>query len=506
MDLSQNRFLVVMSVPECAEIVLAVLNRSQLKSVRLVCTMLDELVASAASHLFSRVYISAYQDDLDVLAAIAIHPRLARCVRELVWDTSMKPDRYANRIISQCYETKSNLAICDQIIADYDRVTEQAVDFQVLLKALPQFPRLHSVVVSELMSHWIPRAQRRRMGKPFPNLDTELSSESSLAPYSSPAMRRWQNFGVYHIWGTVEIDRPNKDVPDEGVLMRLDEWARAGGEVSENSPEAKIIMALVSCSHRIPIMLLTALRETEIRLKSFVIDPPIRHHRQCPVSGNQFSGLDFRLLRPWAATVARFTDMFRSLRRLRLCLSDNSFPGGLDIRHVLERAESLETLELSSFERSEINLSFVLPCTLQLREFVLTGFCIGKTTFEEVVLPWAFARRLKMLQLTSCVFLCSPGVDELQLFQWIVNKDVSCTGDGSDTTFPAGDSTSLCECVLMDCSTDDTDSDEDTEEHHMIQFMDIDFESDLENDPDYFPCTPEMYCCACALMAYLGGS
>ncbi|KAL4864766.1 hypothetical protein BDV12DRAFT_200753 [Aspergillus spectabilis] len=98
-----------------------------------------------------------------------------------------------------------------------------------------------------------------------------------------------------------------------------------------------------------------------------------------------------------------------------------------------------------------------------------------------------------MLQLTSCVFLCSPGVDELQLSQWIMNKDVSCTGDGSDTTFPAGDSTSLCECVSIDCSTDDTGSDEDTEEHHMIQFMDIDFESDSENDPDYFPCTPEMW-------------
>lgn len=52
---------------------------------------MDTLVASDRSCLCSRVYISAYQKDIDVLNAISFQPRLVNAVRELVWDVSRRP-------------------------------------------------------------------------------------------------------------------------------------------------------------------------------------------------------------------------------------------------------------------------------------------------------------------------------------------------------------------------------------------------------------------------------
>ncbi|PGH23742.1 hypothetical protein AJ80_02171 [Polytolypa hystricis UAMH7299] len=72
---------------ECITSIFKHLPRESLKSLRLTCKEMADLVSSPASHLFSRVYVSVFRRDLEVLDEVCNYPRIARCVRELVWDT-----------------------------------------------------------------------------------------------------------------------------------------------------------------------------------------------------------------------------------------------------------------------------------------------------------------------------------------------------------------------------------------------------------------------------------
>jgi hypothetical protein len=85
----RHAYAPILSLPvECYELIFKHLPRAALKNLRLACKALDSVVVSPYSHLYSRVFLSSFRADLDVLHEICRHPRASQAVRELVWDTS----------------------------------------------------------------------------------------------------------------------------------------------------------------------------------------------------------------------------------------------------------------------------------------------------------------------------------------------------------------------------------------------------------------------------------
>ncbi|KAL9582113.1 MAG: hypothetical protein Q9203_005631 [Teloschistes exilis] len=66
------------------------LPKSDLKSIRLCCKAYSVL---ASKFLFHVVYVSTHQADIEILAQVASHPLLSKCVKQLRWDGSHFPRR-----------------------------------------------------------------------------------------------------------------------------------------------------------------------------------------------------------------------------------------------------------------------------------------------------------------------------------------------------------------------------------------------------------------------------
>lgn len=489
----QNGFKATMGMNECADRVLAILDRSTLKSLRLSCKQMDTLIASDRSCLFSRVYISAYQRDIDVLHAISSQPRLANAVRELVWDVSRRPDLYEPRSRPRLYESSQNLEKCNQIIRDCRDILERGHDFQTLLKILPKYPRLQGVTFTELMSHWITQFHSRYFQDSWTDFTTEVSPFIS---YTSPAMREWRalgaDMGSPAFREMPAVDEPISDGESREMMLRLEDWAKSliSGTVTD---PPKDVSQHVRCSYHGPLLLTVALRALGIQLRSYKINLPSGRFRHKTVS-HRFQGLDFRLLELSCPLSAWFADMFQSLRYLRLCLNDSRSPGGLDIRPVLERASKLGMLELSTIRGNTlIDLAQVLPTCLALQRLTLYNFRVETQSLERILIPWGLANSLQTIRLVRCIFHRPSAMSEMEVFNWLLEKDISNANKGSMDP-PHKDTDYLATAGNMGYTADkESDEYKDTGEEQAEQFMDVDWQSDTEDDMDYFPCTDEMW-------------
>ncbi|KAL2833981.1 hypothetical protein BJY01DRAFT_224763 [Aspergillus pseudoustus] len=472
---TQNGLLAILAVHECAAEVLACLPRADLKSLRLTCKEMDELATSSVSPLFRRAYISAFRHDLEVLQAIAVHPRLSRCVRELVWDSTLQPRR------EQYYDESVAQDDASAYILDgYSRNLNQGKDFELLLDVLPRFPRLQGVILTVLMSYWIPQQHgRNRVYLPVAEVRTELSSLES-PKYSSPAMRAWENRRLDYVLKHHQFPRAGpRDIPDDEVLLRLERHA-----AHQPDAEPMDFTVLATSSHRAPILMLAALRARNIRLASFVIDVPAVEKRHRTVSKSDLRGIYLQIIpgRPLTLGMTWFVDIFHSVRRLRLSL------GTVDGRFqsALEGATGLEILELTLHQMGWMDLSKLLPA-LRLKRLTLQNFELEKRQVETILIPWCFEVGLQTLQLAECRFFRVEGMTETELFIEFVNKDTSIPLSASeDVPLPAPE----------DAYYFDSDShyDSEVEEPSAAAFLGLDFDSDLDSDsdPEFFPSTPEM--------------
>jgi hypothetical protein len=481
---TQPPFLALMAIHECVEVVLGCLPCFDLKNLRLACKATDEIVTSSVSPLFRRVYISAYRHDLEALRGIARHPRLSRCVRELAWDTSMHPNVYPHRE-SYYYETYYQQQASEYIVAGFTDALIQGKDFELLLEALPCFPRLQGVTFTVLMSHWIPRSHSPNTAS-HPRFDfrTELALVDGVTQYSSPAMRAWEKRGIDYVLKhhNMPLGYP-RQIPDDDVLTSLEEIA-AGREPAEPVEFAE----LATYTHRAPILMLAALRALNIRLTSFVIDLPFLRARHRNVSTCWFRGLNLFALGFPSIPLASiwFFDMFRSLCRLRLGL-DDTLGCRESIAHAFAGASNLEALELVLYRQGWMDLNKLLPA-LRLRRLVLQNFDLARGDWEDVLMPWCFRNGLSTLHLARCRFLSPEGVGKTEVLAALLTRDTSCP--------PRDVPYSDFDRELRDRFDSDSTSDaeDEAEDEHRERFLDIDFNSNLgsDPDPDFFPSTEEM--------------
>ena len=68
---------------EIALDIVSYLNKTQLKSVRLVS---KQWCDCGSQYLFDQLYVSPHKEDLDVFNSVTQHPILSNCVRRLIYD------------------------------------------------------------------------------------------------------------------------------------------------------------------------------------------------------------------------------------------------------------------------------------------------------------------------------------------------------------------------------------------------------------------------------------
>jgi hypothetical protein len=464
-----------------------------------------DLVDSPASHLFSRAYISANFADINVLEAMSTHPRIALCVRELIWDVSTKPNRSATRA-SHSPSVWENVERAQRILFDYGHILERRLDFEALLLAIPRFAGLKDVVFVELMSLWM-------LGR---NVNREYWS-SRLIPrppdfdiFESPAMRQWSALA-----SSVFLHLPiTSDEPDsvDTFLSNPRGWVQRMQARSTEFPEAAFNEPGLR-SLRAPILFLGAMERFELKLDSYRLDAvssPLHYRQATP---DIFRGFEMTFLTSWDSVMAGLSEGFRSLRRLQLSFDlpsgdppeSNSRPWHQGLYRMLRSAERLEVLHLRSVARAEFQVSNCLPRFSHLKRLVLDSFTVGAQVVEKELLRWSFAVKLQTLHLLHCVF--TPADQSSELFLLLLARDVTlnacCPGSSlardrgeADPCPVSGDDTSESQAVHEIVSDNDSVGDYGSQEGGPppVPFQDIEFGSDNEDDDkNYFPCTDEMW-------------
>ncbi|KAK2790176.1 hypothetical protein FQN52_005671 [Onygenales sp. PD_12] len=422
---------------ECATSIIACLPRSSLKNLRLTCKAVDRIVVSPASHLFSRIYLSIYPEDLDTLDAIVKHPRLSCCVRELVWDTSIRPilDMGLQAVAREKKEQEQTA-----------KITSGLLDFKALLRAFLRLPLLKHMVLVNLMvggqynyGNW--RTDVTRPGFPF------------RSPAMREALRRRSR--VYR-----EGEPPRKPVGEE-TLSHLSHVALAfmgqiDAEVYQEEaqalppvPDESILEPLLHRDQRALAMLMVSLQHTNKHLDSFNFGFDTLDQ---PRSG--WSHFVQGLSPSWLETQTTLTNRFaqvlvRPLRRLSLGIESKEWPHAAanNLFNMLKSVMDLEILELRPMR--DVFIAARLPAfpTMNLpleslsvnrggspwlRKFILKNLVITSRQLEEEILPWCFDQGVRILQLDMCLIWRNYDMDELGYWQHLVSKDITLAPEDED--------------------------------------------------------------------------
>ncbi|KAL2850076.1 hypothetical protein BJX68DRAFT_93432 [Aspergillus pseudodeflectus] len=515
----------------CADSILNSLHRRDLKSLRITCRALDDIVVEQ-SHLFQRAYISAAKADLHVLEAISTTPRLASRVTELIWDVSMDL-----QYIGQS-ETAIPLARdrdWDATVActmdEYAKVLCKGEDFRVLLTALPRFPRLRGVVFTDLMSEWaaIPKEETANLYR-----TSVLPARPGMRSYESPAMREWSRVKVGGL-GPARI--PWTPEPDAGVYGELQMWAEGfvkrlnvtmsnnEGLSSDDTTPALDISSLRNKHYRGPILAVAAFHAHGRRLNSFAVEAARRgpYNEFCRRVSHVawlgrhpcFQGLDVRRLGEFTGLIDGFADAFRSVRRLCLCLENRHDEGKEStwrpyVDRLLVSAHELRTLELRMNNCKEDFSEFRLPMLPRLQSLVLDSFSIAREVLSDYLLDWSRRTGLQVLHLVDCRILVPRGTSEMDVLGLFLDMDITTDDDQHPSPVEESDI-----CLNLHIPDDSEASESDSEDPPPspsppgtpIPFNDIDFgpeppsptfdynnrETEDPNDPECRPWSTRMW-------------
>jgi len=194
---------------EVFQSILQPLNNKDLKSLRLV---LRDLSDSIFPYMFSRVYISCHEKDLEVLTAIADHERARWHVREMVWDdTAFDPwinglRSYRDRLI-QVATLKTHQVDTDAIAQAYSFWSAEAARFKAnragekdrraLELCVSRFPRLQHITL----------LSRSRL--------TYVNPLGYWRTFQTPRRRYWQQQPFTHLLLDPEPFKPSSFIPVE---------------------------------------------------------------------------------------------------------------------------------------------------------------------------------------------------------------------------------------------------------------------------------------------------
>ncbi|PYI00106.1 hypothetical protein BO71DRAFT_478954 [Aspergillus ellipticus CBS 707.79] len=417
---TQPGILAILQLPECAGIIYNGLDRRSLKRLRLTGKKLDDLVVSRLCSLFNRVYVSANRTDLEVLYCISRNPRIAPCVRELVWDVSIGINGWE----FDCSNPLVNQDVKRQIIEDYHKISEEGYDFKILVQVLPQLSGLKKVIFVSLMSRWVVlvHGPSHTLTTCIPPVSYIHPTRPQSQPLESPAMRKWHKLQMQ----PVLHDRyPSQHEAQEITSSSSLDQLRAMLVQPDVEPMRDFLKAIQYRSDRAPILLLEAFSTFPIPILSYSIEasqtlsscinlPP-------EVSDQLFRGID---LVPF---LRRNLLYYQSRSFRHLCLSLDSKMDAYELRnwHRYFHTESLQTTEVRVYETVEFHPDMLQAQFPVLRKLVLDNFSVTKKHLEDDLLPWCFKNKLQTLHLVESEFLTPARLTEMKFFHWLLAHDIS---------------------------------------------------------------------------------
>lgn len=442
---------------ECNKNIISRLPRSALKSLRLTCKGMNDIVLSPISHLFNRAYISTNSDDLEALENIANNPRMAQLVRELVWDmTSIRRKKRTatnkdgervvvdekfpeerNSFLQRFNDPVMARRILRQMRAQYDDNEKRGRDLQLLVNALPKLTNCEKVTMTKLFPAWN---------------ETWLKHPWQLR-YESPAMRNTAHLG-FSIPSCMESAPEDiRDYLDWAVVELPGILRQYHGQARELELERYMSTMLWGAQYRALVLLIAALRYTNVQLREFSIESAhrlssIEQKGRTDVLNRTFAGFDLLFFRE-RDVKENFPGLFSAFRRISLSIESdfamfdawNERTGSKtkvtcrDLMGILDStaklAANLESLELrlsGNARRAFFYPLLKLPSLSNIQELTLRNFHITNWYLKIRLLPWCFSNEVKVLRLASCSFMgvCIKNREKncMGLFEWLFEQEV----------------------------------------------------------------------------------
>ncbi|KAI1209286.1 uncharacterized protein F4807DRAFT_467853 [Annulohypoxylon truncatum] len=147
---------------ELLRMIFEVVPKQDLKSLRL---MSREFNREASTILFRRVYASSHRKDLDVLSAIANHPTLSRCAREIVYVGVF----FSREFTEQDYFEKEEFLKRRQYLdglEEQDEMINSGLDVDIIASALIKLPSIRKLIFS---NHWCLESSNPPLMRDFPD-------------------------------------------------------------------------------------------------------------------------------------------------------------------------------------------------------------------------------------------------------------------------------------------------------------------------------------------------
>ncbi|RAK98134.1 uncharacterized protein BO80DRAFT_480529 [Aspergillus ibericus CBS 121593] len=393
---------------ELAGFIFKDLPRDSLKNLRLTCKHLDHLVVSL-SHLFSRIYISANQEDLRVLGLISQHPRIASCVRELVWDVTMI-----------CGFRRIGPAGAD-IIYKYRSISLCGQDYFALLDALPRLPRLRHATLTSLMSRWITKDHRHDNHVLYSHWVGE-SHGNHLHPtrpytctFESPAMRQWQRRRLN--WSQDPEWHPRPEISNDvevyqDVKHLLEPISTGSRDVFRNIQRRP---------DRAQLLLLAACTRLHVNLLSYCVDSPdVSCHRwKKPTSVVPFKGIVFPSYVRSCLLKAGLSNQLQSLRELSLTLDAVS----CRTWHQAFYTEDLETVEIRIYKEDHFSMTVIEAAYPSLKKLILGNFKFTMDSLDKLF-TWCLDNRIQTLHLIDPVFRPDAIYTKILFFHDLLSRSV----------------------------------------------------------------------------------
>lgn len=391
----------ILHIPECTEPILSFLYRKELKSLRLTCRILSLLVPWQ-SDLFSRAYISCAGRDIRVIHRLSAS-HLRECVKELVWDITPGPPINERRFLPD----PLNRYTLERIMGSWSDDARKGIDFAILLKLFDVFPKLNTVVFTELMGCLV---------RPLPHNERL---------YESPTMRSWMELRAGPL---PPITAPMETPPNFGMVIRTMNWAmvymRREVEDQDWIPQLEI-GRYMSALYRSPILFLVAMGVLKHSPKRFLVEATSEMLTFHGINHSSWMRKVNIVPSPGATALAgQPYHPLESLQHLSLSL-DNRKDGWEDhTNQLLEAVSSLGLRELElSLLKKEVAVNLLLPEYTQMQKLVLKNFAVKIETFKELMLGWCYYVGLENLHLIACEIV--PSTERRHdVVQWFIEQHI----------------------------------------------------------------------------------
>ncbi|BCS26723.1 uncharacterized protein APUU_51434A [Aspergillus puulaauensis] len=389
----------ILNIGHCTETIFSALPRAHLKSLRLIRKDFNHLVTQQ-SNLFSRAYISCAEPDIRAFKLLATS-HLREYVTELVWDTTVGPP--VNVRLTFPHRAEDFALI--RIMGSWSDDARKGVDLKIFLRNFAVFPKLNSVVFTELMGSLVHTTQPENR------------------PYESPAMRSWLKLELGplpHIPASTETP-----LRFDMVTTTID-WAMnyIRREDAAWIPHLEL-GRYTSATSRAPILFLVAMSVLQHNSKRFLVEATSEKFALHGINDSSWmKKLDVVASPRDTALTGEPYDPLQSLQHLFLGLDNRKEEWEHHTNRLLQAVKALRLRELElSLVKKECPYNITIPDYTQIQKLVLKKFVLTNEELKSTTLEWCYHAGLESLHLVDCEIITRTDTRR-DVVQWLIELHI----------------------------------------------------------------------------------